>query len=485
MFRRVFLIGSGAAVGAIALALVSLKVAALFGATRALDSYQIGVALPALLLSLSATVITALVTPRLTSAGALAGRKAGEWAVAALVLGIGAAALLAAIARPLILVVAPGSHAQTVAMSVHVLRIYSLTIPLTLVAFVFSAYGYANGRVWAAGASNTIYGAAWFCLLFTPTFSSSVNGVAWAALVATCAQVASAFIFCSSLRERPWPAWPKRARNWRIAGAAAGLMANVVLGRANLLLDPWAGSHLSAGAVARLTYAYRLVLVIVLVCGQGPALTALAGRPGARRGVTEIGTAAVFAAGVAATVGLAFRPIAVTLLAHGSFRSADANRVGLLIEAYAGFIFVNTVAWAAEAELYARGYVWRIVKLSVASLLVNAILSGLLIHRIGEFARPVAASVGAAIYMVLLLRLLGREDGLRWTTYVPARVVASVAACVVVGDGISIVAAHVLLGSFSSSGAIAICLLSVSASIAYVRRWLASRSRLVAAVTAP
>jgi peptidoglycan biosynthesis protein MviN/MurJ (putative lipid II flippase) len=192
----------------------------------------------------------------------------------------------------------------------------------------------------------------------------------------------------------------------------------------------------------------------------------------------EIGLAAVFGAAIATTVALLFRPISVVLLAHGSFRADDASRIGVLVEMYGGFIFLNAVAWAAEAALYARGHVWRVVSLSITPLALNIALSLLLIHRIGEPARPIAATAAMALYAPLLLLALARQEGICWRSYVPIRRVTVVALGTLAVDGLLMVVIRTLVGSVSAASAMLLFMVSAGAALAYVRHWLGSRPAL-------
>lgn len=481
MLRRILIITTGGTIGALMLALVSLRVGALFGAGAQLDAYFIGVSLPAVVLSLAAAVVTSLVTPRLANRPTTARQLAGEWSVSAGVVG-GAFAVFTVLASPLIVhILAPGESRAGLALASHVLRIYSISVPMTFSAIVLSAYGYANGRVWAGGGSTAVYGLTWFCLLFAHPFTKDVSGVAYAGVVATVVQLGVAFVLCGGREAIPWPRWRWRGNTAAMAAAAFGVGANVAISKANLLLDPLFGSFIGQGAVGRLTFAYRIVTVLIAVCGQGAALTILAARRGDDEATaTGLAITALIGTGVATAVAVAFRPIAPLLLAHGSFSRHDSVVVGDLVASYSGFIAIISLGWALESALYARNMIWKVTRLNVLPLVVNIGLSAALIGPLGVFARPVAVTTGAILYVALLMRALGNvSTTLRPRKIVPVRSVMVLAGSILVADVVGLAAVEALWGRATPLAATVLVGVSGIATLGYVRHWLSGREAIV------
>lgn len=436
MLRRIAIISAAGALGAGALAVVSIRVGALFGVGGQLDAFFVGASLPSLLLSLSAGVMTPLIAPRLAQLDdAAAAREAGRWAALALTAGLVLAAV-SALASPLIVsAVAPGLRPGAASTAASVLRLYAVTFGPTMMAHVYAAHGYANGRVWTAGGSTLLYGGCWIGLLFVPQFTHSVQDVALAGILATAVQVTSAFLFCSAHDRRPWPRWRAPASRAELAWPLLGVLVAVAVGRANTVLDPLFGSSLSRGSISELVYAWRIALLFMLVSGQGPAFTILAGKRDGQgsTSTTPLGlvTTVQFAVGMGVAIAIAFQPLAPLILSHGELGVASANEIGRLVEAYAGAVIVFVVAWSLESVLYSDQRVWVVAWLNVPSLVLNIALSAVLVGPLGAIGRPIAVTCAGVLYLGLLLYVQRESEGVRrFLRLHPLRVSATVAVLV-------------------------------------------------------
>jgi len=426
------------------LAIVTIRVGALFGAGTQLDGYLVGVAAPSLFLSLLATAIPSYITPKLSVlAPREASRRAGEWALFIFLSTAIVAAVIIAARTPIISVLAPGLSKESSQIAARVLAIYALSIPSTLAASAYAAYGFANGRVWTNGVSTGVYGAVWLGLLFIPAFTHSVSSVSFACVIATQIQLLVAFLCSSSRVHRPWPRWRMPAYPWVPLLAIAGVVVNVAVGKANIILDPMLGSLSGKGDVSLLVYATRFTILIVAVCGQGPSLTVLSGRTSAddRKNplaIAALASTALIAAGIATAVAIAFEPLARIILGHGQFTQHSAAEVGRLVEDYAPAIVLMTIAWSLEATLYSMGVTWRLVLLSLPGLTVNIALSLLLLPAVGIEARPIAVTAAMLLYVVLLSRYLSNmKDGFDVARALPKQKIIELVALVALVSGIS------------------------------------------------
>lgn len=394
--------------GAAILAAVTLRVGYLFGASSDLDAYFVAVSLPSILLSLSAASVTSQVSPRLAVLSADdARRKAGGYVTRIVVVALGLSVFIVASSPQIISAIAPSLSPSGAHLASGVLRIYAITITPTMAAHLYSAYGYARGRVWAGGISTALYGIVWLGLLFVGPFKHDVKGVAWAAVVATVVQLSVAFLACAPLGRLPWPTLRQQGRVRIMVSVMTGSLIALIVARANLVLDPFFGASLGPGKVSELSYSYRIILLIIQICAQGPATAILVHAAGAhedRR--VNLRLALLFACGAAVFVGLGFAPLTQPLLAHGKFSSRSAYQVGILVEYYAPVILVAALAWSLENMLNARGRVWTVARLSIPFLIVNVSLSALLVPTLGEAGRPIAVTVSMLVYAVLLGRAL-------------------------------------------------------------------------------
>jgi hypothetical protein len=122
MLRRILIIASGGAVGAAMLALVSVRVGTIFGVGAQLDAYFVAVSLPSLLLSLSSSIVVAVLVPRLSALEAvIARRRAGEWALLAFLLATLLAGLITLGSHFIVTALAPGLSTRSADLASRVL----------------------------------------------------------------------------------------------------------------------------------------------------------------------------------------------------------------------------------------------------------------------------------------------------------------------------------------------------------------------------
>jgi peptidoglycan biosynthesis protein MviN/MurJ (putative lipid II flippase) len=420
LFRRVALITMGGLAGTLMLGLVQLRAGALFGAGGRLDAFVIGAVIPSVFLALSASVITQVLTPRLsgrTDAHLVAGRAATSVFIVGCLVG----GVAIALGPLLVQAVSPSAPAHTHAAATSVLRVYAIAIGPTLMASVYGALGFANGRVWVLGTSSTLYAATWFALLFIGPFESSPTRLALAGVVATAIQLTTAFAAASMPHRTAWPRMPLAKGLHATAAVVGAMLVAALLARANLVLDPIFGSQLARGSVSELAYAYRIALLLVIACGQGVGLAMLAlpahDARSTRARTRAFTLALMIAAGAIAPIAIAFKPITEVVLGRGNFTSHDAGVVGSLVEAYGPTIALLTVAWALEAYLFATRRTRAVIKAVIAAVLLNLVASFALVPAIGVYGRPVAVALASSVYLAALLRTVIHEPtfrALRW-----------------------------------------------------------------------
>jgi putative peptidoglycan lipid II flippase len=412
VLRRIALVGSSGVIGAIALALVQIRVGALFGAGNELDAFFVGAAIPSVLLAVGAGSIVALVVPRLPADDELgASRQTGRIAVLGFLFTLPLAALIAALAPLFTTLVGPGLDEAAADSAAEVLRVYAISIPFTSAAHVFAAHGHAVGRGWAGGASTALYGLVWFGLLFIPTFTDSAATVAAAGLIATGVQVLSAFVFSSAGEHRPRP----RFTSINVGRQALRLLGIVlvasVIGRLGFLLDPIYGSLLEVGAVSQLSYATRIALLAVFVSGQGAALSVLAvGRERDKRADADVSfgllTTLLLALGVGAVMVVAGPAGAELLLARGEFTTAAAAEIGHLLQLWAPAVVVIAVIWGLESIFYSGERSPVVLRAALVGFSVNAAASGAFVALLGIWGRPLGVLVAMFAQLAVCLHYL-------------------------------------------------------------------------------
>jgi peptidoglycan biosynthesis protein MviN/MurJ (putative lipid II flippase) len=415
MLRRILVIGGSGVLGALGLALVQIRVGALFGVSGELDAFFVGAALPSVLLAIGAGTISAFVVPRLPRDDpAATAASAGRMATLALLFSLPVTLLLVVAAPLVVAVVAPGLDSEVARTAARVLRVYSLSAPFTAMVFAYYAYGFASGRIWTAGLTTAVYGLAWLGLLFVPTFGDTVTDVAVAGLIATTVQLATAFLLSSSGLPRPWPVLrPGRVSRPALLALGAVLGAAIVA-RSGLLLDPLFGSFLPEGAVSELAYATRIAALAIFVAVQGAAYGLLI--IGAE---SQIDAGADFRVGLvvplllatsaAAVLAIAGPPLAELILARGELRPADAQAVGELLRLWAPGVIAFTLVAALEMLLYAQRRTAEVLWRGLAGLSVNVVASAVLVALLDADGRPLGVLAGVVAQLGLLLWLM-RDD---------------------------------------------------------------------------
>jgi putative peptidoglycan lipid II flippase len=479
MLRRILIIASGGAVGSTMLALVSVRAGAIFGVGAQLDAYFVAVSLPSLLLSLSSTIVVAVLIPRLSDLDEPKARqRAGEWALLAFLLSTLLAGLVELGSHLIISVLAPGLSIDTAHTANRVLQIMAIALPSTMAAFVYSAYGYAFKRVWTGGASTALYGIVWLGLLFLHPFTESVQGIAVACLIATQIQLLTAFLLCAAPTKLPWPRWRLPHRLIPAIMIITGMLITTVTSKINLLLDPLFGSFLPHGGVSELSYASRIAILFISFTGQGSALTILAS------GSRKVGRAAdyrllglsvtmLLSVGAGTAVALVFSPVATLVLAHGALTSSKAETIGHLVQAYSVLIVVQSLAWSMEATLYATKRVWTVTLVSVPALVVNIGLSALFVSLLGAYGRPLAVTIAMMLYVCLLMWVATPSEQRSFRSYISALPWLDAAKLLTL---ISAICGTMLVGGDAIKAdtplwALISLMVAAIATLAYVRTW--------------
>ena len=482
MLRRIVLIGGAGIIGAACLALVQIRVGSLFGVSGELDAFFIGAAIPSVLLAIGAAAISSLVVPRLPSGDPdLTATAAGRMAVRAALIAIPLTAVVVIAAGLIVRVIGPGLDAAVTDQAESVLRIYSLSIPGTAIAFVFSAYGYASGRIWTSGLSTALYALTWLGLLFVPAFTDNVQSAALAGLVATAIQVIAAYLLSSAGLPRPRPVFTRLRISHAGLLAIAAILGATIVARAGLLLDPLFGSLLPEGSVSQLSYATRITALAVLVCGQGAAFSLLiVGRE--RTGAeaereSRVGLIAPILFSTSATIVLliAGPQLSELILARGELSVADARDIGHLLQITGLAVIPFTVVWALEALLYAELRTRAVFDRALVGLVVNAAASGLLILAFGIEGRPLGVLAGALVQLGLLLALFWHDPRIAPLRLpAPLRMIGLHAATVAVAATLTYLACREL-GS-ADVGAVLTILVAGAISLAFLRSFQASHA---------
>jgi putative peptidoglycan lipid II flippase len=194
------------------------------------------------------------------------------------------------------------------------------------------------------------------------------------------------------------------------------------------------------GAVSWLNYAFRLMYLPLGIFGVSiataavPAIARHAARndiPGMRHEVAN-GIAMMAVLNVPATLGLVVlaRPIIAMLFERGAFVPRDTEATAAALVCYAIGLTGYSVVKVVSPTFYALHESRKPVMVSAASVLVNAALNIMFVHRFGYLGLAVGTSLtallNASVLLAMLRRRLGGIEGTRLLGVFGRSLVASV-----------------------------------------------------------
>jgi putative peptidoglycan lipid II flippase len=242
------------------------------------------------------------------------------------------------------------------------------------------------------------------------------------------------------------------------------------------------------GAVSWLNYAFRLMYLPIGLFGISiatatlPAVSrhaALDEEHNVRRTVAD-GLSLMMMLNVPATAGLLVLavPIVRVIFERSAFTAADTAATAAALQFYALGLVGYSVVRIASPVFYALGENRTPVKVSVATVVVNAALNIVLVRLIGyrglALGTSVAALFNAALLMFLLRRRLGGLDGRRvassFARIMIASIVMAMAVALVDSAGATWLAGDALAWQMARLGASIVVALAVLAAAAHFLR---------------
>ena len=430
-------------------------IAWLFGASEAMDAYRVAFRIPNLLRDLFAegamsAAFVPTFTKRLTDAGRDAALRLGVNVINALIL-ITLALVLAGMvfAEPIVRLLVLdeflvtqqfASAADKLALTVFLARIM---MPfLMFIALAAVAMGMLNAlrHFFVPAVSPAMFnvasiaGAIGLIPVMTHLGYHPVTALAVGTLAGGFAQWAVQWPLLrrSGFKYRPSVDWTDEglSRVLLLMGPGTlGLAATQV----NVLVNTNLATGQGPGAVSWLDYAFRLMYLPIGLFGVSVAtattpaiarLVAVSDMKGVKR-TTADSIALMMMLNMPAMVGLIVlaAPIVRVMYQHGAFTAADTAATAIAVQFYAIGLVGYSIARIASPVFYALGSARTPVKVSVATVAVNATLNILLVRSIGysglALGTSIAALFNAATLMFLLrTRLHGIDGGRIWTAFV-------------------------------------------------------------------
>lgn len=410
--------------------------AALFGATDAIDAYFVAFRIPNLMRDLFAegamsAAFVPTFTKHLTTEGKTSAWRLGNNVFNALLVVTGVLVIAGIVfAGPIVRAFA-GDYASVPGKFELTVSLARIMLPmLTFVALAAAVMGMLNSlhHFFIPALSPAMFNvvtiiAGLAVVPFAGTIGvNAITIIAFSTLIGGVAQLAL-----------QWPLLRREGFSWRphldwrdpglrrvlvlMGPGTIGLAATQVNVFVNTVLATTEGT----GAVSWLSYAFRIMYLPIGLFGVSiatavlPAVSrqAAVNDDAAVRTTIAGGMSLMMMLNVPATVGLVVlaEPIVRLLFERGEFTAIDTANTALAVQFYALGLIGYSVVRIASPAFYALGQNRTPVKVSIATVLVNALLALVLVRTMGFGGLALGTSLAALFNAGSLLVLLGRRLG--------------------------------------------------------------------------
>lgn len=421
------LAGAGAAAGIVrAVALVKeLIVASRLGTGDALDAFLLALAVPLLVAAAFRSAILSSLVPRFVAVRERDGREAAGRLLAsslarhAIVAGA-AAAGLALLTHPIVLVVASGFPPEKQALTERLFVLLAVLVLFDGLAAVWSSALQAEGRIVVS--TLGLVGAPLVTLVaLAVTDGRAPEILVFGSVVGALAEAmwAAAFLGASGWSplslDRPWAAHAQESTK----GFAKLLVGSAILA-VNPIVDQAMAAHLGAGSVAELGYGGRVVsgiLGIVAMAFGTAALprysmyAALGDGPGLGRAYRRDSLFVVLlGAGIALALIAVSAPVTRLLYERGAFSAADTAAVARIQAFCAIQLPCYLLGILGSRVLNALGRDWEVIVIAMMGAVLN-VLGNLVFSRwLGvagiALSTGVVYTISAATMAIIVRRAL-------------------------------------------------------------------------------
>lgn len=420
-----------------------------FGTSASLDAYVAAFRIPDLLFNLVAggALASAFIPP--FSKLLMEGDTRGSWRLATQVINlvfviVAALCVIAAIfAEPLVqFTVGVGFAPEQQQLTASLMRLMLLTPAVFAVSGIVMGILNAHHEFILPAAAPVLYNLSIIAgaLLLAPTFG--VYGLAIGVVIGA---------FLHLLVQAPWLLINKIQYTARLGIDDAGVrqVIQLVIPRTvgiaavqfNFLVNTILASTLAVGSLAALNYAFLLILLPIGVIAQSIATVLFPTFSRMFAANDIVGLRRAFSTGfrvtlfltVPATIGLMLlaRPILQILLQRGAFTAESTEMTFTALEFFAIGLFAHAGLETITRAFYALHDTATPVRIGVATVILNVILSFALLAPLQQGGLALANSIATTLEMIVLLYLLrSRLDG------VDGRTLAASALKMVVGAAI-------------------------------------------------
>ncbi|HEY8456333.1 MAG TPA: murein biosynthesis integral membrane protein MurJ [Actinopolymorphaceae bacterium] len=464
--------------------------AAVFGATSAVDAFLVAQGLANLVLGLITGAMSRALIPPVTRAAAAGNPTAAHrtvrvaLTVTITVLLAGSAVMFVA-ARPIVGALAPGFDPATADEAVRATRIVLAATFCIAGTNLLAAAAQAHGRFFWSGFQGVPFNLIMIACAAGLGGQFGATALALGFVLGSLARLLVQLPAVGAIRLRLWPSFRLRDPGFReMLRLAPPLLVGSAILNVNTMVDRAVGSAQGAGVIASLSYGWRIVtlsevvLVTAFTTTLFPAFSTL-GDPARRaelRHATQrvLGVVMLLMAPLVVVLIVGARPIVILLFARGSF---DDRAIALTATAVS--FYSVSLAGLAVREVVARtslavGDSRNPVLSAFTAMLVNVVGDLTLGVRFGVAGLAVSTSLSVMLAATMLSTLTAHRH-----RAVALRPLLRTAACVAAASTVSAVAGWVVSRMIPVDGALhallalaalgAACLLSYAAVILALR----------------
>ena len=329
--------------------LTQVIIASKFGAGRSMDAYLAGVTLPQYIVTVLTSSLVVVFIPVFVEYAA-SHREAEAWRVASSVLNVSILALSAiaicgiVFAKPLLRLTVPGLSADALNLAARVARVsWPMIVPTGILSLLTGVYQAGHRFTWPA--TTVIIGAVLNLIVLVTL--APVLGVVGIAVASTMSATIQAVAL---IRIAVAPGRYRFTFDWRHAGTREvfqlllPLLISGLFIRWTPVVDRYIASHLAAGSIAQLGYAFRLLGLSALLISTGLttvvfprlAFNAAVADMTAMRGTISLGLRLMWLVVAPATVlgAVLAQPLVSLAFQRGQFTTGDAVIVAHFLRVY-------------------------------------------------------------------------------------------------------------------------------------------------------
>jgi putative peptidoglycan lipid II flippase len=408
-----------------------------FGATAAMDAYNIAFRIPNLLRDLFAegamsAAFVPTFTSYLTTRGKDAAWRVGNHVINALIVVTGVLVVLGIVfAEPLVRLLADDSYTANAAQLALTVDLARIMLPsLVFIALAAALMGMLNSlhHYFIPALSPAMFNVMTIVCAFTlirPLEQLGIAPITSIAIATLLGGIAQLALQWPTLRREGFGYRP--VLDWRDEGLRRVLllMGPGTIGMAatqvNLVVNNQLATGEGTGAVSWLNYAFRLMYLPIGLFGVSIATATLptVSRHAAQKDQAAVrdtitrGISLMLMLNVPATIGLIVlgAPIVRVIFERGAFHATDTAATAAALQFYAIGLVGYSIVRIASPVFYAIGRNRVPVVISVIAVLVNAGLNIMLVRTIGYTGLALGTSIAALFNATALFVVLRRSVG--------------------------------------------------------------------------